>query len=523
MIITVISGDIEQTLPFDSNQDRNLLAALQAAGIYFPALCGGRGKCGKCRIQVTSGYLNPSSADRAYFTESDIKAGYRLACTAYPAEDITIDIPVSGEQDFSAVDGFEPGYIGTGDTGNAGIHTVKPCAIAIDIGTTTIALALVDLVTGTITGRLSVVNRQREYGADVISRMQRANNGDLSLLSMCIRKQLAEGVSDICGNNNIDSNAVGSIAVAGNTTMLHLLLGLSCSTLGQYPFTPVTLDFVSRKYAELFGEGPSCEVVILPGISTYVGADIVADIFFSELYTSTEPVLVMDIGTNGEMALSVSGDILCTATAAGPAFEGGNILWGTGSVPGAISQVTYQNGTFAVKTIDNAPPIGICGSGVVDTVWEGLKNGLILPNGRFGEQVGSAGLLLAKAPDGQDITVCQKDVRELQLAKSAVCSGIQALLHHTGLKPDDIKTLYIAGGFGYNLNFTSGAGIGLIPAALQSKVRLIGNGALGGAVKYLLKAESSETLNRIISISKEYRLPEDDYFNEIFIENINFG
>jgi uncharacterized 2Fe-2S/4Fe-4S cluster protein (DUF4445 family) len=253
-----------------------------------------------------------------------------------------------------------------------------------------------------------------------------------------------------------------------------------------------------------------------------VGADITAGIFFTDTYKSADPTLLMDIGTNGEMALMVSGKLLCTATAAGPAFEGGNIQWGTGSIPGAISQVAWRDGKFEIKTIGNGPPAGICGSGVVDAVYEGLRSGQIESNGRLNKLVPKSGIFLAKTADGQDINFCQKDVRELQLAKSAIRSGLDALIRHAGLSYNDVKTLYIAGGFGYNLNFNSGVGIGLIPRELHDKIQLIGNSSLGGAVRYLMDRRSEETINAIVGMADEYSLPKDSYFNEMFVANIGF-
>jgi uncharacterized 2Fe-2S/4Fe-4S cluster protein (DUF4445 family) len=352
--------------------------------------------------------------------------------------------------------------------------------------------------------------------------MQRASKGELPQLSGRVRKQISEGITELCKKNSLRGSDILRVAIAGNTTMMHLLMGFSCATLGQYPFTPVTLDFVSCVYPELFEGGLSCEVVILPGISTYVGADITAGIFFTNMYRTDEPTLLMDIGTNGEMALMVSGKLLCTATAAGPAWEGGNIQWGTGSIPGAISQVAWRDGKFEIRTIGNGVPAGICGSGVVDAVYEGLRSGQIKSNGRFNTTVPKDGIFLAKTKDGRDITFCQKDVRDLQLAKSAIRSGLDALIRHAGLSHDDIKTLYIAGGFGYNLNFTSGVGIGLIPRELLSKIRLIGNSSLGGAVRYLLDRQGEESINTILGMAGEYSLPEDSYFNEMFVENIGF-
>ncbi|MDR1910021.1 MAG: ASKHA domain-containing protein [Spirochaetaceae bacterium] len=568
-----------------------LLDLLGAAGVYVSAPCGGRGKCGKCKVRVTSGNLAVTDADRDHFSQEDLDAGYRLSCCAHATEAVTIQVPKS-EKNFQAVAGFDtsslvvnnlveeeylpqkqalpfarqlagdrPGAVslreleeaarladilgaaapdageGAPRTENYAPVTVyrdrgciaavlpsgeKPHAIAIDIGTTTIAMVLVDLKSGDILQRVSVVNKQRELGADVISRMQRARAGDLPRLSSSVRRQISEGAEALCREQGLNPRQVVRFAIAANTTMLHLLLGLSPATLGFSPFTPVTLDYVTCSYQELFEGGFNCPVTVLPGISTYVGADITSGLLFTGLYDAKRPEFFMDIGTNGEMALVTPGQILATATAAGPAFEGGNILWGTGSVPGAISQAKYRDGKFEIKTIGDSDPVGICGSAVVDIVYEGIQNDLILSSGSFNKERGVTELFLAKTPDGQDIKFIQKDVRELQLAKSAIRSGIEALLHYAGVSYDAIGTLYIAGGFGYNLNFASGAGIGLIPQELKEKVRLIGNSALGGAVNFLLDRDSRDKLDRVVAISTEYSLPEDRYFNDIFVENIEF-
>jgi uncharacterized 2Fe-2S/4Fe-4S cluster protein (DUF4445 family) len=580
--ITVITEGKEQKI--DVLGDTNLLLRIQGAGLYLPALCGGRGSCGKCKVRVLSGSLPPSPADRAYFSDGALAEGYRLACAAFPREALTLSVSGTGEGDFSILNSFETGgaavnnlrvektvieksgasfarRLGAGERPRFSLSALRQIAkladmtaegpgegaaltpsvyrdkgavvyisreprelfgVAADIGTTTIALALVNLQTGKIPGRLSVINRQREFGADVISRIQRANAGDLGALSQGVRTQISEGAAALCRDNGVPPGDVCKAAVAGNTTMIHLLLNLSCNTLGRYPFTPVTLDPVAFNYRELFEGDLHCETTVLPGISAYVGADIVAGILFSELYKTDAPALFMDIGTNGEMALAIPGKITCTATAAGPAFEGGNMRWGTGSVPGAISRVRYRDGKFEVSTIDDRAPTGICGSGVVDTVYQALKHRLVLPRGGFNRELGITELTLAKTRDGQDIQFFQKDVRELQLAKSAICSGVDALLHQAALKYEDVKTLYIAGGFGHNLDFTSGAGIGLIPEALASKVVLIGNSALGGVVKYLLDSDSAAALERILDLSEEFGLAADKFFQKAFIENINF-
>jgi uncharacterized 2Fe-2S/4Fe-4S cluster protein (DUF4445 family) len=600
-VITLATAAAGAEQKINAEPGLSLLKVLQAAGFYLPAICGGRGTCGKCRIKLNAGSLPPSPGDRAFFSEADLASGFRLACLAFPDGDIDIEIPESGEHNFSAVNSFEAGeeklrepdaeiFIlkkdaqsyarqlkpaprkGEGQPGLSLAELREASALAdaqgkifnapasaaalpdrlrvcredgrivhiggegsalygaaIDIGTTTLAFALVDLRTGKIMGRLSAVNKQREFGGDVISRIQRANSGDLSRLSGCVRAQISGGLAELCAG--MEPRSLCKIAITGNTTLRHLLMGLSCQTLGQTPFTPVTLDMVFLNYRELFDGDFFCETAIMPGISTYVGADITAGILFSGIHRSAEPVAFMDIGTNGEMALAWGGKMLCTATAAGPAFEGGNILWGTGSVPGAVSKARFRkaedgiahNGSFEIDTIADKPPLGICGSGVVDIVYQGLANGLILSSGRFDkEALPSNEIFLAKAPDGRNIVFCQKDVRELQLGKSAIRSGLDAMLNHAGLAYGDIKTLYIAGGFGFNLNLESGAGIGLIPKELLPRVSLIGNSALGGAVKYLLDPESKETMYRITEAAEEFSLPEDKFFNNNFINNVNF-
>jgi uncharacterized 2Fe-2S/4Fe-4S cluster protein (DUF4445 family) len=502
-----------------------LLAALQAAGFSIPAVCGGRGKCGKCKVRLLSDGWRPTVADTAFFSQAEIAAGWRLSCAAlsrmFPDTPPVIEIP-DGESSMVAVDDFDWGAIpvaadSTGDNG-------EPYGIAIDIGTTTIALRLVNRRTGRAAGRWTAVNRQREWGADVISRIQKANRDGLTLLTRSVRAQVSEGIAALCAGAAIAPASVGKIAVAANTTMIHLLLGLSCATLGVAPFTPVTLGPVVMPCRVLFDVECAAEITVLPGISTYVGADIAAGIFFSGMSRRPEPSLLLDIGTNGEIALHTDGALIVAATAAGPAFEGGNIRWGTGSVPGAISGAWYRDGVWTVTTIEDRPPVGICGSGLVSAVWECARHGLIEPGGRFNPDHAPDGTVtLARTVCGEDITLTQKDIRELQLAKSAVCSGVEALLRYAGLAAADVKTLYIAGGFGRNIDYAGAAGIGLIPHALRDKISLIGNSALGGAARYLLDRQSPAELSRIIASSTEYNLSGDRCFNGLFVENLEFN
>jgi uncharacterized 2Fe-2S/4Fe-4S cluster protein (DUF4445 family) len=588
--------------PYDT-----LLDALRAGGFFLPAVCGGRGTCGKCKVRAVAGAWEPVAADAAYFTRAELDAGWRLACVIRPSRcaAAVLAVPDADEGALATVDDFDWGTIpvppppdnnnngNNGTNGNNGNHGNNDnnanngdnrhngdndnhdnndnnanngdnrhngdndsndnngntanngdnahngdnggnggnarhaggpfYGIAIDIGTTTVALRLVDLRNGTPAGKWTAVNRQREWGADVLSRIRMANEGGLALLSQCVRAQIAEGIRALCAGAGISPAIVARITVAANTTMVHLLLGLSCQTLGVVPFTPVTLGPVTVPCRALFDVDSAAEVTVLPGVSTYVGADIVAGIFFTGMYLKDEPSLLLDIGTNGEMALCADGAITVAATAAGPAFEGGNIRWGTGSVPGAISRMRYGNGVWAATTIDDRPPVGICGTGLISAVWQGLRHGFIASGGNYDpDRVPDKALVLARNRDGENITLEQKDIRELQLAKSAVCSGLGTLLNHAGIDAAAVGALYVAGGFGHNIDYESAAGIGLIPSALHAKVRLVGNSALGGAVRCLLDPRSPAELARIIARSAEYNLSGDRSFNESFLENMVF-
>jgi len=506
--------------------------ALIDEGFYLSSPCGGKGTCGKCKVKLLEGSLDISSFDQQCLTEEKIDSGFRLACKAYPKEDITISLPMDDESEYEALTYFAPSTSDAAASLDSSTSPSAPAAttpsakpeysIAIDIGTTTIAFALVDKTTGKIIDNITDVNKQRKYGADVISRIDNANNGKLTELTNIIRQQIIECAQTLCEKNNVNMKSITETVVAANTTMIHLLLGLCCETLGVYPFTPVTLDHVVKNANEILGNNYHGKLHILPGISTYVGADITSGLFFSDFIKSNEPAVFLDIGTNGEIAVKKDDTIYCATTAAGPAFEGGNISCGTGSITGAIRAVKYTNGKFEIETIGGGKPIGICGSGVLDIVAESLKNGLLDETGRIAEKYVETGIEITKHNESR-LSFTQKDVRELQLGKSAIRSGLDTLLAFTGLKYDDIGKVYIAGGFGFHLNIDNAVYIGLIPAELASKISIIGNSSLGGAVKYIKEEQDVSEISRIIKMSTEHSLPKDKMFSELYMENMTFG
>lgn len=305
--------------------------------------------------------------------------------------------------------------------------------------------------------------------------------------------------------------------------MGHLLMGYDCDTLGVYPFTPVNIDFIEGSFQEILGNDLlDASTVLLPGISTYVGGDIVSGLLSLGFDSREQVCLLVDLGTNGEMALGNRDKIMVTSTAAGPAFEGGNISCGMGSVAGAICSVKIEDGTVSVKTIRDQAPVGLCGTGVVETVAELVKEEIVEDSGLLDEEYFEDGFLLAKDPEGKEIVFTQQDVREIQLAKAAVRGGVETLLVRYGISYDDVHKVYLAGGFGYKLDTEKAIAIGMFPEEFQGKIEAIGNSSLAGAVEYLTEQDSRERIGKILSVSTEINLSADKDFNEFYMDSMFF-
>ena len=393
--------------------------------------------------------------------------------------------------------------------------------IAIDIGTTTIAFELIYLYNGETYASHSLLNSQRVFGADVISRIEASNRGNSQMLKSLIQKDVIEGIKVLCKKARISIDKIKKIAISANTVMLHLLLGYDCSGLGIYPFKTVNINTITSNFNEIFkSELLNCQVIILPSISAYIGADIVSGIFMCNMHKAKDISLLIDIGTNGEMALGNDEKIICTSASAGPALEGGNISCGIGAVDGAISDIKYDklNQNFIFKTINDKTPIGICGSGIIDILAELLNNNFIDNTGLLKEEYFNCGVKIT-----DNLYLTQQDIRQLQLAKSAIKAGISILANEYGIDETDIKNVYIAGGFGYYMNIKNACTIGLIPSCFDSKTLSVGNSSLGGAKKYLLDSTSVQSLQHIINISSELYLAENKNFNDIYIKELNFN
>ncbi len=518
--ITILRNGAEQTISGEIGE--SLLTALLTNDVYISAACGGRGRCGKCGVRMYTGVTDPGEADRRVFDADQLERGMRLACDCYPTGDCRIEIAGSDEADFEVVTDFE----GTAGAGERSAEDGR-YDIAIDIGTTTLAASLVDTSAGETRHTVTSVNHQRAYGADVISRIQAANDGKLAELSASIRKDLAEDMKRLLGETGVGFSQIDRIVIAGNTTMGHLLMGFPCETLGVYPFDPVDISMIQTDFATLFGEAfgeeaPSVPVTLIPGISTYVGADIVADMLACGFDGTDEINVLIDLGTNGEMAIGNRDRIFVTSTAAGPAFEGGNISCGMGSVQGAVCGVEIDGTDVTCETIGGRDPLGLCGTGVIETTYELLKEELIDETGMLDEDYFDDGFVLAVTEDGREISFSQKDVREIQLAKSAVRAGLETLLLRYGVTYDDVRHVFLAGGFGYRMNLEKAAGIGLIPEELLDRTIAVGNSALGGCVEFLTNETAAGRINHIISVSEEIPLASDKDFNNFYTDYMFF-
>lgn len=500
------------------NENQNILAALVASDISYSAICGGTGRCGKCKIQVLQGELPCTEADIFTFSEEELGAGMRLACQAYPKGALTIALRFQEEKTYQAVTDYR-GKV----TEMVSLEVGSKLGIAIDIGTTTIAMQLLDIGQKKIVGTHTLVNRQRKWGADVISRIKAANEGRERELQTAIRNDLEEGIKCLLSESDVLKEQVKNVAIAGNTTMIHILMGYDCKGLGEYPFLPVNVSFIEDSYKNIMNSDLLlAKVSIFPGISAFVGGDIVSGIYHCDIDKTKEYSMLIDLGTNGEIVIGNCEKMIVTSTAAGPAFEGGNIKWGVGSVEGAISGVSISDESVSVETVGNKKPVGICGTGVVETVAELLREKHIDETGCLEGRYFDEGYPLARTETGEMITFTQQDVREIQLAKAAIKAGIETLLLKFGIDKEEISKVYLAGGFAYWLNYQKAIAIGMIPEEFSGKIEAVGNSSLGGAVKFLLDEKGKERLQNIKNISEEMNLAMDEKFHSLYMESMYF-
>lgn len=512
-----------------SKQQKNLLEMLQEKNEYISAPCNGNGICGKCIVRYKRGATEPTKQDREFLSEKQLEQGYRLACQSYPTEEYKVEIPEL-EETIEVLSQWENQRTeeilkntaeGTAEKTENAIY-----GICIDIGTTTLAALLVNLKTEADCQTAVSVNHQRTYGADVISRIDASNNGKKWEMQRCIRQDLQKLVGELAEKEGIHVAQIQRIVIAGNTTMCHLLRGFSCETLGVAPFLPVDLSWMEGSAADFLGmKELDTKVVILPGISAFVGADIMAGIAKMNMHRSEGYHLLLDIGTNGEMVLGNCRHMYVTSTSAGPAFEGGNISCGMAGIPGVISHVfmeeTGKAGFQVIGETDGEnkkqQAIGICGTGMIDLVYELREHQMIDEHGTYSDLYFDTGYELA-----EKVKFTQNDIRELQMAKAAIRAGVDILVKKAGITFDEVDNCYLAGGFGTKIDIKKAAGIGLIPKELEMKTIPAGNTVLAGTKEVLLGRISKEELEKIQTMADVINLAEENDFEELYLSYMDF-
>jgi uncharacterized 2Fe-2S/4Fe-4S cluster protein (DUF4445 family) len=383
------------------------------------------------------------------------------------------------------------------------LHSGSPLfGIAVDIGTTKLAVYLLDLATGIVVAKAGEMNPQIAYGEDVINRIAYATtheNGRQTLQDALIAT-LNSLIQRCCSEADISADQIVDAVVVGNTAMHHLFSGLPVRQLGVSPFVPSVgraLDIEASQVGLAIASG--AYVHLPPNIAGYVGADHVAMLLASEAWTSRSNILALDIGTNTEITLATGGRLLTCSCASGPAFEGAHIRDGMRAAPGAIERVQIEDGLIRLQTVDGQPAVGICGSGVVDTVAELLEAGALDHTGRMNTEhalirqgAEHSEICLLEAGDtghGRDIVVTRKDVNEIQLAKAAIRTGQEILLRVAALNHEDIDEVRIAGAFGTYLDVRSAVRLGMLPSLPLDRFRQVGNAAGAGAIQMLLSAK----------------------------------
>lgn len=583
----------------------NLLKFLRKNSIDVNASCGGNGSCGKCKVKVEGLPEIKSEKEKKLLGAKSIEKGFRLACYNLVKSDMDIylddfkeeakimtntesrklkflplikkeyieldapniedqrsdyerllqcsgvhkitdsleflkDLPeVLRKDDFKVTLGSMDKKLIFVESGNT---TNSLYGVAIDIGTTTIVAYLYDLNTGKEIDVYSLLNPQKKFGADVLSRIDYSLTSAEALEEM--NSVIIESINGILEHfstsNSISLQDIYSLVFVGNTTMLHFLLKIPAKNIALAPFISVTTELYKVGAKDIgLNINKYGYVIVLPAVSAYIGADTVGAVLSSGMYENKKVSLLIDIGTNGEIVLGNSEYLYACSTAAGPAFEGANIRNGVGGITGAIDKVTITS-EIQYSTIDNIAPIGLCGSGIVDVIAGMLSVGIIDETGRIDAEnsniepelkrrikiidgINSFQLIEnEEVREGVDIAITQKDIRELQNAKAAIAAGIKVLANYAGIELSKIDRVFLAGGFGSYINIDSALKIGLLPIELKGKIKSIGNAAGAGAIEGL---KSTKMLKKSVELKRRIKYVElssrADFVNE-YVESMMF-
>ena len=544
----------------DVPQGTTVLQAARQAGLVIESPCNGAGTCGKCTVQLASDSVGNVVQRGMHRLSPDlISRGFVLSCEAEIAGDIAV-VTLPREQHLSlrvlsqgvgcAVQ-LDP-FIGKSfdDSSNttrvyggcrelaleAGDTRHRTYGVVVDIGTTTLSASLVHIPTGSEIACAGSLNPQSHHAQDVLSRIRfAATEEGLQTMHAVLIEEIGRLIGSLAREAAIMPQSVYEIVFSGNTCMLHLALRENPAPLGKFPYLSNLRGDESRPASGLkLPVAPNALVYLPPVISAFVGPDITSGILATGLGSDPGITLLVDIGTNGEMVIGMNGRLFATSTAAGPAFEGMNISCGMRASDGAIEALSIDaRGELAVTTIGDVEATGICGSGLIDAVAQLVACGVISANGRFAspESPGFPAGLKSRLErrDGKvvfritdRVSLSQKDVRQLQLAKGAVRAGIEFLLERAGVVAGRVGRVLIAGSFGYHLRPESLLTIGLLPPELAGKTALVGNTSKTGGEAFLLNRAARREMAALVTGIEVVDLASYPDFDRRYVECLGF-
>lgn len=561
-----------ENISVNADPDITIMEAMRAAGMVPDAPCGGNGKCGKCRVYVIerSEYvlscqsivgdkditvsaeepaqnvivlqdgLSKETAFNSHITRISLKvppcpAGKSISDWTRFREELIKLLPDLEERivpdpcvitklpgALKAAEGNVHVMIASDHILDVSAERKEAYMAAFDIGTTTVAGYLLDADTGKKLSVASRLNPQVQFGGDVISRAAYSLEHGGEELSACIRTALRELIAEMTEKAGCTPENVYLVSIAGNTCMHHLFMGIDVDSLVHAPYNPAVCEKMVLP-AENFGLGINKNGLLfaLPNIAGFVGADTVACIVSSDIAEQKNWTLLIDIGTNGEMVLAKDHKMAACSTAAGPAFEGVGIAFGMRGADGAISKAEYTEDGWKLGIINDKPAVGICGSGLLDLAGEMLRVGIMDESGEMEEE--KIVLVPAeKSGRGTDVYICQKDIREMQMAKAAIRAGIELLCAHMGITVDDVSEVWLAGAFGSFLNPQNVCRIGMIPPVLRDRITPIGNAAGLGAQMVLQNKELWTRAGELAAETDFLELASLPEFQDTFVDALEF-
>ena len=538
--ITFYRKGISSPVTVSAESGDSILTAARKANLIVDSPCNGNGTCGKCLVNVRSTGLNNKTvlacatpADREMQVElidsldnGKLQIKHDGLTGGFPVER-NISKHYISETTQTAVY-FGGNQVGT-EPGNTSGHLY---GIVVDIGTTTLVTALIDLADGRELATAGALNPQSRQAQDVLSRIRyAADENGLEKLQKLLIQELNRLIAEMTESAKVKADHIYEIVLCGNTCMLHLAAGINPASLGKYPYTPSIRGDCKLPASQLgITAAPLAEIYLPPIISAYVGADITAGMLVAGLDRQSGTTLFIDIGTNGEMVLASGGRLAATSTAAGPAFEGMNISQGMRAAPGAVEAFRFgPDGIRIVNTIGGQNALGICGSGLLDIVAQLITHGLVGKNGRFSQKTDSCrsnlltirnNKLVFEVADG--IYLSQQDIRQVQLAKGAIRAGVEALLSHQRISANDVDKVLIAGSFGYHLNPESLLAIGLLPKEFADKIEFLGNTSKSGGHALLVNEPSRDRIRAASGDVSVVELTDIKDFDRLFVKCLDF-